>query len=78
MPRFQEAEGVVEGDRVRRGLLDDDLAAGFQQAQDGGLPGAGGAGQDVSGHGGFLRGRAGVVARPPRAVGSIGVVPRPG
>jgi hypothetical protein len=51
VPRFFVAKGIVEGDGVRRGFLNDDVSVDLQQEQDGCLPGSRDAGEDVSGHG---------------------------
>jgi hypothetical protein len=50
-PRFLAAKGILHGDNIRCSLLDDHISADLQQAQNRRFPGAGGAGEDVSGHG---------------------------
>lgn len=47
MPRLGVPEGVAEGDDVCRGLLDDRVAVGFQQAQDRCLAGSGSTCEDI-------------------------------
>jgi hypothetical protein len=50
VPRFGPAEGVADGDDVRRRLLDDQVSTGLEHAQNGRLPGPGSPGENVRRH----------------------------